>query len=413
MRNIEDVVFDKEMPKLSGKERDRRWKQIWGKMDLAGLDCLLVWGNESKWKTALGNIRYISGRPLPGLLLFPLKGEPIVWSGFPHDCTNWTRVPDSWVKDLRPGSPIPVDDVVDTIKQLGFEKGNIGVIGFGSTRPQVVPDTVLYRPYQNILRALPQVCFSDHSGMVEELRMIKGQEEITLLEKSAQLAERMFAAMVESCQPGIRECEVYAAMLQSLVAGGGEEDMIWMATGHTPPPHGRRPPPSRRLLEKGDIVVVEYHSNYEGYLIGVEHSISIGQPREEYKRIHGICEEVHKGVMEVLKHGVSLEAVVKALRQPVLKSKMGYVECGFHGHGLSSPEFPSCMYGGSGGSWEEHIYAKVPAIDLQEGMVVSTGVDLYDPTWNPETGLMSGDTFLITRNGPRKMTDIPIEFTIT
>ena len=49
-------------PILSIEERDRRWQNIQWKMDLHGLDCLLVWGNESKWKTALANIRYITNK---------------------------------------------------------------------------------------------------------------------------------------------------------------------------------------------------------------------------------------------------------------------------------------------------------------------------------------------------------------
>ena len=34
-------------PGLTEAERDRRWREVRWRMDLAGLDCLLVWGNES------------------------------------------------------------------------------------------------------------------------------------------------------------------------------------------------------------------------------------------------------------------------------------------------------------------------------------------------------------------------------
>ena len=65
-----------EWPDLTEAERDRRWREVRWRMDMAGLDCLLVWGNESKWQSALANNRYLTGRVAPGCVLFPLDGEP-------------------------------------------------------------------------------------------------------------------------------------------------------------------------------------------------------------------------------------------------------------------------------------------------------------------------------------------------
>ena len=45
---------DPVQPNLSTAERDRRWREVRWRMDLAGLDCLLVWGNESKMAVGAG-----------------------------------------------------------------------------------------------------------------------------------------------------------------------------------------------------------------------------------------------------------------------------------------------------------------------------------------------------------------------
>jgi Xaa-Pro dipeptidase len=95
-------------------------------------------------------------------------------------------------------------------------------------------------------------------------------------------------------------------------------------------------------------------------------------------------------------------------RESILASGMGYVECGLHGHGLASPEFPSCMYGGQRGSWQDHAYARIPDIEFKENMVFATATDLFDPAWNADTGLMMGRTIRITKHGPKEMTGIPI-----
>ena len=198
-------------------------------------------------------------------------------------------------------------------------------------------------------------------------------------------------------------------MLHANLRGGGEEDMIWISSGAVPPPHGKRPPASHRILEAGDIVVCEYHACYKGYLTGAELSVSLGQPRAEYQRIHEVSVETQTNGIAAMKPGNFIEDAVHAFRQPIIDAGFGSVECGFHGHGLASPEFPSCMYGGTAGSWQKHAYARMPAIEFQENMVFATASDIYDPGWNEDTGLMMGRTVVITDKGAEEITGISLD----
>lgn len=410
-RSAAKPVADADFPDLSSIERDRRWQEVRWRMDLAGLDCLLVWGNEGKWQSALANNRYLTGRAAPGCVLFPLDGEPILWSGFPHDVTKWGAMADGWVADVRSGQAVTAN-IVETLIEKGFAEAAIGVVGLGETRPRVIPEAVPYRQFSHIRAALGEARFVDAGWLIEQARIIKGPEEITLLMKSAALAKAMADALVDSARPGVREHEVYANMLHACLAGGGEEDMIWISSGAVPPPHGKRPPPSARRLEKGDIIVCEYHACYKGYLTGAEVSVALGEPRREYQEIHRVCVASQTSGMAAMTPGALLAEAVQAFRQPVIDADFGSVECGFHGHGLASPEFPSCMYGGSAGSWQKHAYARMPAIRFQENMVLATATDLYNPAWNKDTGLMMGRTVLITAAGAEEITGIPLEDTM-
>lgn len=403
---------DADFPDLSADERDRRWREVRWRMDLAGLDGLLVWGNESKWQSALANNRYLTGRVAPGCILFPLDGDPILWSGFPHDVTKWGAMAGGWVADVRSGHSTTAN-IVETLIDKGLAKAAIGVVGLGETRPRVIPEVVPYRQFADIRAGLSEARFVDAGWLIEQARIIKGPEEIALLMKSAALAKAMAGALVDAARPGVREHEVYANMLHACLSGGGEEDMIWISSGPVPPPHGKRPPASSRRLEQGDIIVCEYHACYKGYLTGAEISIALGEPRREYQEIHRVCYESQTHGMAAMKPGALLAEAVQAFRQPVMDADFGSVECGFHGHGLASPEFPSCMYGGTAGSWRKHAYARIPAIHFQENMVFATATDLYDPKWNKDTGLMMGRTVLITVAGPKEVTGIPLETSMT
>jgi hypothetical protein len=47
-------------------------------------------------------------------------------------------------------------------------------------------------------------------------------------------------------------------------------------------------------------------------------------------------------------------------------------------------------------------------------MVVSTNVDIHDPSWRPDIGVMGpADTVWITAKGPVKLVGTPLEFACT
>jgi Xaa-Pro aminopeptidase len=393
---------------LSAAERDRRWREIRWRMDLAGFDVLLLWGNETKWQAGLASNRYVSGRVAPGCVMLPLDGEPIIWSGFPHDVAPWGALAGGWIADVRAGQQT-THDIIATLADRGYEKASVGVIGFGETRPRVISETVPYRQFSEITASFPRARFVDAGWLLEQVRMIKSEEEIALLRKSAELTRAMADALVESARPGVPEYEVYANMLHASLSRGGEEEMIWMSSGQKPPPHGKRPPSAVRRLEKGDIIVTEYHARYKGYLTGAELSVSLGEPSAKYQEIFRVCVESQKAGIAAMRSGNPFSAAVQGFRAPIVEAGFGSVECGLHGHGLASPEFPSTMYGGEAGSWSEHAYARIPSIDFAENMVLATASDVYDPKWDKATGLMLGRTVLITAEGPEEMTGLPLE----
>lgn len=394
---------------FSDAERERRWREIRWRMDLAGLDVLIVWGNESKWRVAMANNRYISGRPTPGCILFPRKGDPIIWTGFPHDVTPWGALANGWIKDARAGQSNTTRELIKEIKERGYERANIGIVGFGENAPNVIPETVPYTQLSAVKGEFPKATFTAAGWLLEQVRLIKSAEEIEALDRANVLTKLMGDALIAACKPGVREYELYAAMQNASLSNGGEEDMIWMSSGARPAPHGRRSPASDRILEKGDIIVTEYHGSYHGYLGGAEMSISIGEPRQEYKDIYKCCVASQRAGIAAMQPGKPFADAVVGFRQVIEDFGYGTVECGLHGHGLASPEFPSCMYGGKAGNWPEHAYSRIPSLTFQEGMVFGTATDIYNPNFASDTGLMLGRAVVITKDGPREATGMPLD----
>ena len=412
MSETPSAPVDDGLPQITVAERDRRWREVHWRMDMAGLDAILVWGNESKWQSALANTRYLAGQPVPGIVFLPLVGDPVIWSGFPHDVTSYGALAGGWVGDVRAGQGT-TDDIVKVLADRGLAGKRVGIVGFGHSRPRVIPETVPYQQFSRIRAGSPDIEFADAEWVVEHARLYKSAEEIALLRKSAELTRAMADAMMAAARPGRREYEVAADMLHACLAGGGEEDMIWLSSGAVPPPHGKRPPASQRKLEAGDLLVCEYHGKYKGYLTGAEITLALGEPDARYQRLHAACCASQTAGIAAMRPGRPMSDAVHGFRQPIINAGLGSVECGLHGHGLASPEFPSCMYGGKGGNWHDHPYARVPEITFQPGMVFATASDLIDPAWNGETGVMMGRTVLITEDGPEELTGIPVRGEMT
>jgi len=73
--------------------------------------------------------------------------------------------------------------------------------------------------------------------MLDKIRAIKSPEEMTFLEKAAELGDLMLRACSETARPGVRECEVYAKMREAMLANGGEEPtlFLWASDAHPLP----------------------------------------------------------------------------------------------------------------------------------------------------------------------------------
>jgi len=155
------------------------------------------------------------------------------------------------------------------------------------------------------------------------------------------------------------------------------------------------------------LIIAECHTVYGGYMAAAEISVFVGHPPRELVEIHKACIEALKGAMNTMRPGNTLRQLWEAMREPVEGRGFDFVELGFHGHGLASPEFPSAVYrpgdGGLSGS-------RIGEFTLQENMVLGTNIDVHNPKWRKDVGLQLGDTFHVTSDGPRRLVETPTDF---
>jgi Xaa-Pro aminopeptidase len=404
------------LPQLSLQERDRRWRAIRERMALDGLQCLVMLGNDQFWDMGMANVRYVThiGSKMGAFVIFPLVGEPIVFAGPPHMNIpfNVYHSTQNWVNDIRPNTGI--GPVVEALKELGYEKATIGLVAFGHT---LTASSLNHTEYCHLVESLPGARFVEATPLINHLRLVKSGEEIRMLERAGEIARLTVEAMIEGARPGVKECELYAKMVYAQIANGAEpQTFILLSSGSIGSPpgtwhllHGVEQPaaPSTRELQEGDLAITEFHACYGGYLAATEFSVFLGKAPQELKRIHQVAVECfHSGVAK-MRPGTTLGELRDAFRAPCQRAGMDFIELGFHSHGLASPEFPIIVYKPdvpllSGAGSEDLV--------LRENMVFGTNIDVHDPRWRKDVGIMLGDTIHVTKEGPRPLVKIPLEF---
>src|SRR4051812_9915102 len=178
-------------PQFSLAERDRRWAAVRQAMAKDNLDVIVVPNNTGHSTDFQANVRWLThvggGGDADISAVFPLEGEVTALAN--RAKSNWLSGAQNWTKDVRNSRRNMGQAAVDRLKELGVERGRIGVTGLGAgTRTPM--GTILLGFYQLIRDAFPNAELVDATDILAEARYQKSQEEVDVLRKSQEIIEK-------------------------------------------------------------------------------------------------------------------------------------------------------------------------------------------------------------------------------
>src|ERR1700694_4700080 len=274
---------------MRADESSRRLAALRGRLIDLELDGLVVTGPE--------NIRYLSGFSgslgylVIGTGAAEILGDSRYWLQMEAEAPGFTLV--------RSGPSHGLWALIsERLKALGLHR-----VGFESQ--QVTVDQ-----HQRLAAALPpELTLIPTAGLVEELRIIKSAEEVALLRAVASIAGRAFDRVRSAIRPGLRERDVAFLLEQTfreLGADGAAFETIVAAGERGALPHGRA---SDRVLERGDMVVVDFGAIAAGYHSDTTRTIVIGEPTTEQARVIEAVRTAQLASMALMKPGVTADAI--------------------------------------------------------------------------------------------------------
>ncbi len=398
----------KSLPRLSLNERDRRWAAVRKEMASRGFDAIVLWGWPTMWDFYTANARYlcpIGGNAEFNVLIFPATGEPTSIIQMPTFLAGW-RSAQEWVSDIRPRGKSWADSVASRLKELKLDGGKIGMDGYAGP---LDPDGWLpHNVHTRLVELMPNASLVAMDDMLEKVRSIKSTEELGVLRDAAKLGDLMLSTCRDTARPGVKDCEVYANMMRTMMANGGEEPTLFLwACDKYPYPHPFRVPTTRQM-EKGDLIICEMHPKFGGYFTHVERTFCLGQPEDKQIEIYDGCVAAYKRGLEGFGPGKTISTALEAVKDEIISRGLGICEAGIHGHGLASLEYPRYRHHAIAADREA---IKVVGDRFEPGMVFAFNIDLFDPKWRDgKTGCVFAETVEITDTGAQRMHSFAMEF---
>lgn len=276
------------------------------------------------------------------------------------------------------------EEVADLVQKEGLRE-----LGFEET-------TVSFLEY-SVLEEIIDAQLIPISGMIEELREIKDEEEIAIIEKACSIADLAYDHILKMIQPGMTEIEVANQLdfyMRSLGASGVSFETIVASGLRSAMPHGVA---SKKIIEQGDLITIDFGCYYEGYVSDMTRTFAIGDPGEQLKEIYQIVLEAQLAVLEVAKPGVTGKQLDAVARDYITKHGYGeaFGHSTGHGIGLEIHEGPNAS-----------VRAEKQFVP---GNIITDEPGIYLPGIG---GVRIEDDLLITSDGNRVLTHSPKELII-
>ena len=287
---------------------------------------------------------------------------------------------------------------VDAAKQTWNEDD---IFVYSANKHALVGDTIAAKGVKNLAfepKALhlfdydklkEQVELSSANNLVEELRIIKDDDEIRRMDASVKLNHELFEYIEGELIPGRTEEEI-AWLVEKFFRENGAEELAFSTIVGVGPnaalPHAI---PGKDKIRENELVLIDTGCRLQEYNSDQTRTFWVGDtPSDRFKETMDLVRASQQAAIDIIKPGLTyLEAYEasyavfeKAGVEKLFTHGLG------HGIGLETHEPPSLSKAATG--------------ELKPGMVVTVEPGLYDPAWG---GIRWEYQVLVTKDGCRVM----------
>lgn len=232
---------------------------------------------------------------------------------------------------------------------------------------------------------------------INDLRMIKKEDEITCMAKAADIACEAFKEICRLIKPGMTELEG-AAELEYQMKKRGAQDVsfkaIFAAGRNSSMPHAV---PTAYKVQEGDFITMDFGCKVDGYCSDMTRTVAVKYVTDKQREVYDIVLKAQLAGLDAAGPGLTGSDVDKVARDIIAKAGYGQ----YFGHAL----------GHSVGLFihEEPRLSPKEETVLEANMIETVEPGIYIPG---EFGVRIEDMILITDKGCRNFCTSPKELII-
>ena len=233
---------------------------------------------------------------------------------------------------------------------------------------------------------------------LSEMRAIKDEHEISLIEQAQRITEAGFEHILPYIRVGATEKEV-ALELEFFMRRNGAQrvafDFIVVSGANSSLPHGI---PSDKPIQNGDFVTLDFGAVVDGYHSDMTRTVAVGSVSDEQKMIYDTVLKAQLASLATLKAGVPCLKGDAAARDIIVAAGYGeqFGHGTGHGVGVQIHEGPN-------------LSPRAGVRLLKAGNIVTVEPGIY---LEGKYGVRIEDMALITEDGCRNLTHCPKELIV-
>lgn len=274
--------------------------------------------------------------------------------------------------DLQAKNEAPMFNIFCYKKGLAKELKHI-VTHMGAKRLGFESARLSFKQHEEFQKALEKmdeaIALVPTENMVEDIRVIKSEDEIIKTKKALEIAESSFDLVVKILKPGMSEKEAAWALEKAMREKGAERlsfPVIVASGPNSALPHAI---PTDRKFEVGEPILFDWGAVLDGYCSDISRTVVLGKPDEMFKKVYDTVRYAQKKAIDAIRsgeHSKAIDAIARDhIREQGFKGKFGH---GLgHGTGLAIHESPRL--------------SPIKDMVLESGMLVTVEPGVYIPEW--------------------------------
>lgn len=222
------------------------------------------------------------------------------------------------------------------------------------------------------------------ANIIESVRNIKGADEIAVIGRACQIAEKALRQAIRYAKTGITENQLAGRLdfeIRKLNAVNSFETIVAFGANASQPHYK----PAGRKLKTNDTILIDFGVRYKNYCCDLTRCFVIGRVNAFYKKVYDVVRQAQAAALKMIKAGVEIRKVDSAAREVIKRHNLPVYGHGTgHGLGLEVHEMPAISAKNKG--------------KLKTGEVITIEPGVYIPG---KSGVRLEDDVLVTEKGYR------------